>query len=244
MDPRCEQIGSDAHRALNLQTAEQSLVLLRNGARSDGAGKVLPLKRGAKIAVVGPHAETRRGLTLMDSSRVCAQSEGGGDKCVESPAAAIARLNVGGTTVVRAGSGSSAARRCSPRRLRRARGRRGGLEPRRLPVRVRRLGGAPSTGEGGQGAPPECREAGLQERRCFDGVPKRSSRAGRAAPTCRRGTATSTSASIWFRSSRSSATASGARSSIRRRTSRWSATTAASSSCRPRSAGCRRRSSR
>ncbi len=49
------ELNSDAHRALALKIANESMVLLKN----DGA---LPLKTGAKIAVIGPLAEQTRVL--------------------------------------------------------------------------------------------------------------------------------------------------------------------------------------
>jgi len=49
------EIGSPSHRALALKSAIESLVLLKN----DG---VLPLRRGTRIALVGPHADATRVL--------------------------------------------------------------------------------------------------------------------------------------------------------------------------------------
>ncbi len=46
-----DQVNTSAHRALALEAARKSLVLLRNNG-------VLPLKRGARIAVVGPNADS------------------------------------------------------------------------------------------------------------------------------------------------------------------------------------------
>lgn len=48
-------IGQDAHRALTLQAAERSMVLLKNSG-------VLPLKPGTRIAVIGPHGDATRVL--------------------------------------------------------------------------------------------------------------------------------------------------------------------------------------
>ncbi|MFL9842392.1 glycoside hydrolase family 3 C-terminal domain-containing protein [Sphingomonas sp. ST-64] len=48
-------IGQAAHRALTLQAAERSMVLLKNSG-------VLPLKPGTRIAVIGPHGDATRVL--------------------------------------------------------------------------------------------------------------------------------------------------------------------------------------
>lgn len=51
-------INDDSAQASNLEAARQSLVLLKNGA----AAPVLPLKKGLKLAIVGPHAVTQKDL--------------------------------------------------------------------------------------------------------------------------------------------------------------------------------------
>jgi beta-glucosidase-like glycosyl hydrolase len=76
-DPRDDQpyaqipesaIGSAEHAALALDAALQGIVLLKN----DNA--TLPLRRGANIAVVGPHAVSQKGLVESygaDGASVC-----------------------------------------------------------------------------------------------------------------------------------------------------------------------------
>ena len=51
--PSREDIGTERSRALNLQASRESLTLLRNDF------SVLPLPKGRKVAVVGPHAGAR-----------------------------------------------------------------------------------------------------------------------------------------------------------------------------------------
>ncbi len=50
-----EAINSTAHQQVNLEAALQSIVLLKNSG-------VLPLRRGLRLAVVGPHAYSQRDL--------------------------------------------------------------------------------------------------------------------------------------------------------------------------------------
>lgn len=47
-----DTINSEEAQARNLDAAQQSLVLLQNPAST------LPLKKGSKIALIGPHAKT------------------------------------------------------------------------------------------------------------------------------------------------------------------------------------------
>ena len=72
-----DAVNSTEHFAANLDAASQGLVLLRNnapstlrrslsssgsGAAAGAAGSTLPLAQGKRLAVVGPHAVSTRGL--------------------------------------------------------------------------------------------------------------------------------------------------------------------------------------
>jgi hypothetical protein len=88
-------IGTAEAAALNIRATAESLVLLKN------ANDALPLHRGQRIAVIGPHANASRFLVQVDTGLVC-----GGDgtfDCVVSPFAAIQNANVGGTTTLAVG---------------------------------------------------------------------------------------------------------------------------------------------
>ncbi|MBQ4064747.1 MAG: glycoside hydrolase family 3 C-terminal domain-containing protein [Clostridia bacterium] len=75
-------VESEAHRALSLKMAEESIVLLKN----DG---ILPLKAGQKVAVIGPNAEEvsvllanysgypTRKTTILDGILKAVEAEGG-----------------------------------------------------------------------------------------------------------------------------------------------------------------------
>ena len=95
-----EKIGTDASRELNLRAAGESLVLLRNP--TVGGRAVLPLQKGGRVAVVGPHANATAILVQLDSGMICPDDT---MECVESPAAAIRRHNGGGSVVVKQGHG-------------------------------------------------------------------------------------------------------------------------------------------
>ena len=95
-----EKIGTDASRELNLRAAGESLVLLRNP--TVGGRAVLPLQKGGRVAVVGPHANATAILVQLDSGMICPDDT---MACVESPAAAIRRHNGGGSVVVKQGHG-------------------------------------------------------------------------------------------------------------------------------------------
>jgi beta-glucosidase len=57
LDPaRAKEVGTPAHRALARDAARRSIVLLRNDTN------LLPLKRDAKIAVIGPFGDDRKNL--------------------------------------------------------------------------------------------------------------------------------------------------------------------------------------
>jgi hypothetical protein len=103
-------IGSNATKALNLKAALQSLVLLHNGATPAAAdvggsgARVLPLKPGKKIAVLGPHAMAQRSLIQTDTIAVC--DVNGNFDCLTTPFEAISQLNKGGETVTARGCDS------------------------------------------------------------------------------------------------------------------------------------------
>eukprot|EP00760_Papus_ankaliazontas_P030451 PhM_4_TR4835/c0_g1_i1/m.71676/K15920/XYL4; beta-D-xylosidase 4 len=88
-----DAVNSQRHRDINYEATLQSLVLLKN----DG---VLPLKKGRKIAVVGPHAITQKGL-LEDyaGDAVCSQ----GDDCIQTLGQGVINANGAANTVVHAG---------------------------------------------------------------------------------------------------------------------------------------------
>eukprot|EP01049_Picozoa_sp_SAG25_P000471 SAG25_NODE_17_length_24192_cov_70.399452_1_plen_146_part_00 len=80
-----EQVDTREHRLLSLAVAEQAMTLLQNDARN-GAPPLLPLKKGAKIALVGPQAnftlqmlsnyEGQNTLVLNHSTLMAAQRAG------------------------------------------------------------------------------------------------------------------------------------------------------------------------
>lgn len=88
--PGRDDVGTDASAALSLLASRQSLVLLRNDKQ------LLPLKKGTKVAVVGPHALAQKVLVQPDPfSPFCPDHT---LDCIKSPAAAIAEMNRQGTT--------------------------------------------------------------------------------------------------------------------------------------------------
>jgi hypothetical protein len=122
-----QDVGTEESAMLNLRATAASLVLLKNdnvtraatataitttvaavAAVADGAAStsapLLPLAKGQHISVIGPHANASRNLLQVDTGQIC-----GGDRtfdCVESPYAAIKRLNEqggGGSTTLAVG---------------------------------------------------------------------------------------------------------------------------------------------
>jgi hypothetical protein len=88
--PGRDDVGTDASAALSLQASRQSLVLLRNDQQ------LLPLQKGTKVAVVGPHAMAQKVLVQpYPFSPFCPDHT---LDCIKSPAAAIAELNGRGAT--------------------------------------------------------------------------------------------------------------------------------------------------
>ena len=106
--PGRDDIGTDSSKALNLQASRESIVLLRNDFSS-----VLPISKGQKIAVVGPHATAREALVQPYPSMVshypskmiwCPDNT---TDCLISPFEAIAAINsnAGGWTKTASGCG-------------------------------------------------------------------------------------------------------------------------------------------
>ena len=105
-----KDIGTGAAAALNLRAAQESLVLVQNplvsggkgggqleGGAAGAASRVLPLRAGQKLAVLGPHGNATRQLIQVDTGRICASGE---LDCFPSTLTELARLNglAGGTT--------------------------------------------------------------------------------------------------------------------------------------------------
>ena len=82
--------------AVNMLATLSSMVLLKN------AGGTLPLAKGRRIAVVGPHANATDALVGNYLGQLCPDDTLG---CVESPFAAIAKANAGGVTRLAKGPG-------------------------------------------------------------------------------------------------------------------------------------------
>eukprot|EP00299_Pterocystis_sp_00344_P008133 c2962_g1_i1.p1 GENE.c2962_g1_i1~~c2962_g1_i1.p1 ORF type:complete len:853 (-),score=180.57 c2962_g1_i1:68-2626(-) len=88
-------INSDEHKDIVMDAALQSFVLLKND------NNLLPLKRGVRVAVLGPQGVARYGL-LSDyyGDEVC---YGGNFDCIPTIAESVTAENVGGVTLYTAG---------------------------------------------------------------------------------------------------------------------------------------------
>lgn len=85
-----EQIDAPEHQQLALEAALQSIVLLKNDAST------LPLKRGLKLALLGPHVHAQKAFLSNYFGTRCSE---GGFGCIETPLQACTKANVGGKTV-------------------------------------------------------------------------------------------------------------------------------------------------
>lgn len=83
-------VNSPEHQALNLHATLQSMTLLKND------GNTLPLAPGKTVAVIGPHAQSRKDLTGNYLGELCPS---GGSNCIPTPTEMINATNVGGTTL-------------------------------------------------------------------------------------------------------------------------------------------------
>ena len=87
-----QDIGTDAAKALNLEIAASSLVLLQN------EGGVLPFKKGSRIAVIGPHGNATEEMIQTDTGKVCPHDQAVHNHdfhfdCVRSPAEWLSKIN-------------------------------------------------------------------------------------------------------------------------------------------------------
>eukprot|EP01059_Diplonema_ambulator_P036219 TRINITY_DN8956_c0_g1_i1.p1 TRINITY_DN8956_c0_g1~~TRINITY_DN8956_c0_g1_i1.p1 ORF type:complete len:793 (+),score=284.79 TRINITY_DN8956_c0_g1_i1:41-2380(+) len=88
------EVGSAASVALSNQATRESMVLLQN------QNKALPLPKGKKIAVVGPHYNSTEMMVGNYYGQICADNT---FNCVETIFDAIKRYNQGGTTTAAQG---------------------------------------------------------------------------------------------------------------------------------------------
>ena len=121
------EVHTDASVAASIDATEQSLVLLRNAAPRGavaGAAATLPFAVGAKVAVLGPLADGPHTQATMIGNyygQICPgpskpipgsssiPSSTANFDCVETPFAALAAENTGGTTTTEPGCGINAA---------------------------------------------------------------------------------------------------------------------------------------
>jgi beta-glucosidase-like glycosyl hydrolase len=85
-----EDVGNDLHKQIQLETALQGIVLLKN------ENSVLPLEFGMDVAVIGPLGETREGL--MSDYEADQSCYDGTHDCIKSLAENIRAVNDGGQT--------------------------------------------------------------------------------------------------------------------------------------------------
>ena len=90
-----EEIASAEHTRIRDDAAAQSFVLLKNNEK-----KVLPLRVGVKVAVIGPQANGHGLFSDYFNDQVCFEGTGGssGLDCITTIAEAIASANTGGVT--------------------------------------------------------------------------------------------------------------------------------------------------
>ncbi|GMF17042.1 unnamed protein product [Phytophthora fragariaefolia] len=93
-------VNTAAAKALSLDATRKSLVLLQNNV------SVLPLQKGIKLAVLGPHAKSQRGLLGNYLGQMC---HGDYDEvgCVQTPLEAIRTANGASNTTFAQGCGIS-----------------------------------------------------------------------------------------------------------------------------------------
>ena len=127
-----EVVNSLAHKELSLDASRQAMTLISNRPIAEpsttalageprpvrsqselevGSGGVLPLKKGSKVAVIGPNSDTKAlmvggtGAVLDSALIVCKGATDHNDwRCVDSPYDAIAAINGPGRTTVSSGA--------------------------------------------------------------------------------------------------------------------------------------------
>ena len=89
-----EVIGTPAAQALNLLTTQESMVLLKHD------GMTLPLAKGRKIGLIGPHSNATTDMTGNYLGQLCPDNS---FDCLVSPYMAMQVSNVGGTVTMAKG---------------------------------------------------------------------------------------------------------------------------------------------
>ena len=102
-----DTIFSEQHQQLSLEGAEQSIVLLQNSAEQNSAAH-LPLKRGLKVAVVGPNGDSSDVYFGEYSGPSCPEQplNPGYFGCLPTGFDTIAAANTGGATTFASGCGT------------------------------------------------------------------------------------------------------------------------------------------
>ena len=88
-------VGSAEAQATNLLATQESLVLLKH------TGAVLPLQKGSKIAVIGPHGNATGAMVGNYLGQLCPDNT---FRCIVSPYQALQALNAGGSVTLTPGS--------------------------------------------------------------------------------------------------------------------------------------------
>jgi beta-D-xylosidase 4 len=98
-----DTVFSPAHQALSLEAAEQSIVMLRNAPK--GSAAHLPLKRGLKLALIGPNGNHSDVYQGQYHGMSCPEEPSNSEDytCLPSTVDAITAANTGGSVTFVAG---------------------------------------------------------------------------------------------------------------------------------------------
>ena len=91
------RVGAPEAQAANLLATQESMVLLKNSG-----GSVLPLRRGGRLAVIGPHANATSAMVGNYLGQLCPDNS---FRCIVSPYLALAAANGGGSVSLTPGCG-------------------------------------------------------------------------------------------------------------------------------------------